>query len=622
MKKRIAALFLLVCMLLTMLPVGALADDDSAAGGDNGIDDEPHTHAWGAWTDAGDQHTRKCTGCDATETAAHNWSDLKDLGNGQHGRTCADCGATKDVAEHRWWNEIRDLKNGTHGDKCFYCEATTNAEPHSWSAWERTGNGQHFHRCTKCTAVEIENHTWNAWVDKGDTHERTCMGCDAVDYGPHGNFTYTSNEDGTHMRICGTCGKTWESACSIRGATCAEPATCEECGQTFGEVSATHTGHPIYRDNKNGTHIQVCDTCGNPWPDAQDEPHKEVLRPVAGTKTHERYCETCGVVIKTENCTPKYVSNKDGTRNIGTHNVVCKDCGQTLEENVPCTPDKTNVKCGTDVKCTVCSGSYKLPHDLDENKACKRFSTDSKKNKCSCTESSHQEQWKKDNAMQDSMVCQKCGNTIEKQELDVSFNVSGYKENNAISSLSVSSNNANVKPTKPIDVTPNDPKKFQKGQKYTVTVPFTVEPGYKIKSLKIGGVAATPMQLDDGSWVATAELPAVEEMVTLTFKTNGGKTMNPIDVPKGTKITSKELQSKYKPTRKGYWFSGWYKESTLKNKVGDLTLNEDTTIYAKWKKEDTTNPKTGDNSGWAMGILTLTTVLGAAAVVTKKKRVW
>ena len=319
---------------------------------------------------------------------------------------------------------------------------------------------------------------------------------------------------------------------------------------------------------------------------------------------------------KAEACTKKYVSNKDGT-----HNVVCKDCGQTLEENVPCTPNKTNERCGTKVKCTVCKGEYKLPHDLDENKACKRFSTDSKKNKCSCTASSHQEQWTKDNAMQDSLICDKCGNTIEKQEIDVSFNVSGYQEGKKPSSLTATCGNANVKPGKPISVNPNDTK-FQKGKKYAVTVPFTVKPGYKIKSLKIGGVAATPMQLDNGSWVATAELPAVEEMVTLTFKTNGGRTINPIEATKGTKITKDELKDKYTPTRSGYWFSGWYKEKTFKNKVGDLTLNEDTTIYAKWKKEDTTNPKTGDNSGWAVGILTLTTVLGAAAVVTKKKRVW
>ena len=340
---------------------------------------------------------------------------------------------------------------------------------------------------------------------------------------------------------------------------------------------------------------------------------------MAGTKTHERYCETCGAVIKTENCTPKYVSNKKGAQK-GTHNVVCKDCGQTLEENVACTPNKTNVKCGTTVKCTVCKGSYKLPHDRDANGACKRFSTDSKKNKCSCTADSHQKQWTKANANQDTLTCRECGNTIQKKEIDVSINISGYKEGNKPSSLTATSGNGNVKPGKPIGVTPNDAK-FKKGSQYTVTVPFTVEPGYKIKSLKISGVADTAWTVkDDGiNGTATATLPAVEEMLTLTFKTNGGKTMSPLNVTKGTKITKGELKDKYTPTRSGYWFCGWYKESTFKTKVTQLTVNEDTTIYAKWKKEDTTNPKTGDTIGLAVGVLTLTAVLGAA-VVTKKKR--
>ena len=654
MKKRITALFLLVCMLLTLLPVGALADEDEgtptpvvepAAPENGGGETHTHTftnwkddqdgknhtgtcecgqtktepHQWGSYTDKGETHERTCSVCHAVENVAHSWGDLKDLDNGKHGYACADCGATKDAADHTWGN-LKDLGNGKHGRVCADCKATLNAEQHSWSAWQQTEDGkQHIHSCTVCEASETEDHIWGAWVDKGDTHERTCQACGAIETGTHDTYTYTPNGDETtHTRKCATCGKVLNASedCDLTDATCAAPATCKLCGQTSGTVSPSHTGKSIYKANTDGTtHSLVCETCGNPLSDVKD-PHKEAAkpRPVAGTKTHEYYCEVCQAATRNaENCTPKCVSNKDGT-----HNVVCKDCGQTLEENVACTPNKTNVKCGTAVKCTVCSGNYKLPHDRDANGACKRFSTDSKKNKCSCTADSHQTQWTKANANQDTLTCPKCGNTIQKKEIDVSINISGYKEDNKPSNLSASSSNANVKPGKPIGVTPNDAK-FQKGKKYAVTVPFEVEPGYKVKSLKISGVTVTPMQLDDGSWVATAELPAVEEMVTLTFKTNGGKTMSPLNVTKGTKITKDELTDKYTPTRSGYWFCGWYKESTFKTKVTQLTVNEDTTIYAKWKKEDTTNPKTGDTIGLAVGVLALTTVLGAA-VVTKKKR--
>ena len=602
-------------MLLTLLPVGALAEDPTG-------EEETHTHTWGAWTDAGNgQHTRKCTGCDETQTAAHNYVYTSD-GAGKHTGECQDCGAT--LPPEDCSGGTATCKEKAKCDKCHASYGELSAE-HKY-VWKSNGNGTHNEVCEVCDKVRTENEACSGGAATCKEPAK-CEKCGAS-YGsanadahkPAAAPRHVAGTE-THEYYCELCNKTLGTeACTKTEATCAEPAKCTKCGETYGEASAAHTGSAIYKDNGNGTHIQVCDTCGKPWPNAKAEAHKEALRPVAGTKTHERYCETCGVVIKTENCTPKYVSNKKGAQK-GTHNVVCKVCGETLEENVACTPNKTNVKCGTTVKCTECKGSYKLPHDRDANGACKRFSTDSKKNKCSCTADSHQKQWTAELAKKgDTYVCGDCGNTVQKKEIDVSINISGYKEGNKPSSLTATSGNGSVKPGKPIGVTPNDAK-FKKGSQYTVTVPFTVEPGYKVKSLKISGVADTAWTVkDDGiNGTATATLPAVEEMLTLTFKTNGGKTMSPLNVTKGTKITKGELKDKYTPTRSGYWFCGWYKESTFKTKVTQLTVNEDTTIYAKWKKEDTTNPKTGDTIGLAVGVLTLTAVLGAA-VVTKKKR--
>ena len=602
-------------MLLTLLPVGALAEDPTG-------EEETHTHTWGAWTDAGNgQHTRKCTGCDETQTAAHNYVYTSD-GAGKHTGECQDCGAT--LPPEDCSGGTATCKEKAKCDKCHASYGELSAE-HKY-VWKSNGNGTHNEVCEVCDKVRTENEACSGGAATCKEPAK-CEKCGAS-YGsanadahkPAAAPRHVAGTE-THEYYCELCNKTLSTeACTKTEATCAEPAKCTKCGETYGEASAAHTGSAIYKDNGNGTHIQVCDTCGKPWPNAKAEAHKEALRPVAGTKTHERYCETCGVVIKTENCTPKYVSNKKGAQK-GTHNVVCKVCGETLEENVACTPNKTNVKCGTTVKCTECKGSYKLPHDRDANGACKRFSTDSKKNKCSCTADSHQKQWTAELAKKgDTYVCGDCGNTVQKKEIDVSINISGYKEGNKPSSLTATSGNGSVKPGKPIGVTPNDAK-FKKGSQYTVTVPFTVEPGYKVKSLKISGVADTAWTVkDDGiNGTATATLPAVEEMLTLTFKTNGGKTMSPLNVTKGTKITKGELKDKYTPTRSGYWFCGWYKESTFKTKVTQLTVNEDTTIYAKWKKEDTTNPKTGDTIGLAVGVLTLTAVLGAA-VVTKKKR--
>lgn len=618
MKKRITALFLLVCMLLTLLPVGALAEE-ALAGEDTG--EETHTHTWGAWTDAGDTHTRECTDtdCNATESAAHDYAYTSN-GDGTHTGKCKLCGKT--LEPEACSGGTATCKEKAKCAKCGGSYGELSAE-HKY-VWKSNGNGTHNEVCEVCDKVQTENEACSGGAATCKEPAK-CEKCGAS-YGSanadaHKQAAAPRHVAGTetHEYYCELCNETLDTeACTKTETTCAEPAKCTKCGETYGEASATHTGKSIYKANTDGTtHSLVCETCRNPLSDVKT-PHKEAAkpRPVAGTKTHEYYCEVCQAATRNaENCTPKCVSNEDGT-----HNVVCAKCGQILEENVKCTPKNTNAKCGSSVRCKACQGSYKLPHDPDANGACKRFSTDSKKNKCSCTAEKHQKQWTAEKAKQgDTYICDDCGSTVQKKEIDVSINISGYKEDNKPSNLSASSSNANVKPGKPIGVTPNDAK-FQKGKEYAVTVPFEVEPGYKVKSLKISGVTVTPMQLDDGSRVATAELPAVEEMVTLTFKTNGGKSIDPINVTKGTKITKDELKNKYTPTRSGYWFCGWYEENTFKNKVGNLTLNGDTTIYAKWKKEDTTNPKTGDTIGLAMGVLTLTTVLGAAAVITKKKR--
>lgn len=607
-------------MLLTLLPVGALAEE-ALAGEDTG--EETHTHTWGAWRDTGDTHTRECTGtdCSATETGAHVY-EYTSNGDGTHTGKCKLCGKT--LEPEACSGGTATCKEKAKCAKCSGSYGELSAE-HKY-VWKSNGNGTHNEVCEVCDKARTENEACSGGAATCKEPAK-CEKCGAsygsADADAHKQAAAPRHVAGTetHEYYCELCNKTLGTeACTKTETTCAEPAKCTKCGETYGEASATHTGKSIYKANTDGTtHSLVCETCGKSLSDVK-VPHKEATkpRPVAGTKTHEYYCEVCQAATRNaEDCTPKCVSNEDGT-----HNVVCAKCGQILEENVKCTPKDINAKCGSSVRCKACQGSYKLPHDRDANGACKRFSTDSKKNKCSCTAEKHQKQWTAEKAKQgDTYICDDCGSTVQKKEIDVSINISGYKEDNKPSNLSASSSSANVKPGKPVGVTPNDAK-FQKGKKYAVTVPFEVEPGYKVKSLKISGVTVTLMQLDDGSWGATAELPAVEEMVTLTFKTNGGKSIDPINVTKGTKITKDELKNKYTPTRSGYWFCGWYKESAFKTQVTQLTVNEDTTIYAKWKKVDTTNPKTGDTIGLAVGVLTLTTVLGAAAVITKKKRTW
>ena len=98
MKKRILALLLTVCMLLSLMPLGAFAEEDSedtpVLAEESNEDEGGHEHTFGDWTPDGDQHRGTCTqeGCEETKTEAHSWGQWTADGE-NHVRTCSKCGA-------------------------------------------------------------------------------------------------------------------------------------------------------------------------------------------------------------------------------------------------------------------------------------------------------------------------------------------------------------------------------------------------------------------------------------------------------------------------------------------------------------------------------------------------
>ena len=70
---------------------------------------------------------------------------------------------------------------------------------------------------------------------------------------------------------------------------------------------------------------------------------------------------------------------------------------------------------------------------------------------------------------------------------------------------------------------------------------------------------------------------------TVTFDTNGGSEVDPVTVDAGSTVTKPA-----DPTKSGYTFGGWYKDSTLQTpwNFANDTVTADTTLYAKW----TANP--------------------------------
>lgn len=70
---------------------------------------------------------------------------------------------------------------------------------------------------------------------------------------------------------------------------------------------------------------------------------------------------------------------------------------------------------------------------------------------------------------------------------------------------------------------------------------------------------------------------------TVAFETSGGSAVDPVTVDTGSTVTKPA-----DPTKSGYTFGGWYKDSTLQTPwdFANGTVTADTTLYAKW----TANP--------------------------------
>ena len=84
---------------------------------------------------------------------------------------------------------------------------------------------------------------------------------------------------------------------------------------------------------------------------------------------------------------------------------------------------------------------------------------------------------------------------------------------------------------------------------------------------------------------AEKQAQAMVPQRSLTFETNGGSILPTITRNYGTTIVLAE----YIPYKKGYEFSGWYKDSNLTEKAEYLVLDYDQCVYAKWIAEKTAN---------------------------------
>ena len=90
-------------------------------------------------------------------------------------------------------------------------------------------------------------------------------------------------------------------------------------------------------------------------------------------------------------------------------------------------------------------------------------------------------------------------------------------------------------------------------------------------------------------WTHTGDNNPPVNYYTLRFETGGGSAIPGVRETYNTYIDL----TKYVPTRHGYTFVGWYSEQSLVNKVSDIYLTGDMTVYAGWRA--VTIPQTGDS---------------------------
>lgn len=90
-------------------------------------------------------------------------------------------------------------------------------------------------------------------------------------------------------------------------------------------------------------------------------------------------------------------------------------------------------------------------------------------------------------------------------------------------------------------------------------------------------------------WTHTGDNNPPVNYYTLRFETGGGSAIPGVRETYNTYIDL----TKYVPTRHGYTFVGWYSEQSLVNKVSNIYLTGDRTVYAGWRA--VTIPQTGDS---------------------------
>ena len=200
-------------------------------------------HDWGAWTSSENgQHQRTCSRDSShVEKDACSYSSEWKQDRYNHWHVCEICGAAQEKAGHF---------DSDNDHKCDACGAKTSE--HDPSA--EKADDKYLKSAATCTAKAVYYKSCTVCGEKGT---------ETFEYGNplgHDYGAWTSNDNGTHTRVCSRDAIHTETEnCSGGEATCTEQATCEFCGKKYGEPLG-HTYKPEWITNEQ-RHWHVCARC-------------------------------------------------------------------------------------------------------------------------------------------------------------------------------------------------------------------------------------------------------------------------------------------------------------------------------------------------------------------------
>ena len=204
-----------------------------------------------------------------------------------------------------------DLCGGEYGD--------VDPDSHDF-AWKSNGDGTHTEVCKR--NEEHKGRTESCWdfTEATCVEKATCKVCggESGEIAPENHdYKWVANGDGTHTQICTRDEKHigLTENCSGGKATCTEQATCEVCGEKYGEP----LGHKLpekWTKGERDKHIKRCLNEGCSYYEEEACSGGEAIC------IGKAICDVCGGEygeIDENNHYYEWVSNGDGT-----HTEVCK----------------------------------------------------------------------------------------------------------------------------------------------------------------------------------------------------------------------------------------------------------------------------------------------------------